>query len=99
MRTYRLSAAAQLDLREIKNYTCVIWGKTQMQKYLAELQSAMEQLAQTPDIGRIRNELEQDLRSFCVGRHVIFYREFDQNIDVARILHKSMDINSRFVAT
>lgn len=99
MQGYRLSAAAQEDLREIKNYTRVTWGNVQMRKYLADLQSAMEQLAQSPGIGRTRNELEQDLRSYSVGRHVIFYREFDQGIEVARILHKSMDVHSRFSKT
>ena len=41
------------------------------------------------------NELaKQDLRS--IGRHLIFYREASEGIEIIRILHERMDIESQF---
>jgi toxin ParE1/3/4 len=51
-------------------------------------------LAIQPRAGRLRPELAPELRSFPVGRYVVFYRPQDDGIDVVRVLHSARDIES-----
>jgi len=51
-------------------------------------------LAIEPQAGRSRPELAPGLRSFPVGRYVVFYRPQDDGIDVVRVLHSARDIGS-----
>ena len=53
-------------------------------------------LAASPEIGRRREELAPLLRSFPVGRYVIFYRAGEQGIEVTRVLSAYRDIEALF---
>ncbi len=96
MQGYRLSKAAQDDLKEIKDHSRMVWGNTQTQEYLSEIKSVLEKLVTYPERGKIRDEIIDGLRSFGVGRHIIFYRLVKTEIEVARILHKRMDVTRHF---
>jgi toxin ParE1/3/4 len=56
-------------------------------------------LADNPLAGRARPELAAGIRSFPVGRQVIFYQPTPLSIDVVRVLHGSRDIKSDDVDT
>jgi hypothetical protein len=47
-------------------------------------------------MGRVRDELAADLRSFPFGRYVIFYEPIEDGIDVVRVLHGARDIDAVF---
>jgi toxin ParE1/3/4 len=47
-------------------------------------------------IGRSRDELAPGMRSFPVGRYVVFYLPLDDGIDVVRVLHGARDIETVF---
>jgi toxin ParE1/3/4 len=49
-------------------------------------------------MGRTRDELAAELRSFPVGRYVVFYMPLDDGVDVIRVLHGSRDIDAIFRA-
>ena len=51
-------------------------------------------LASHPLIGRVREELAKEIRSFPIGRYVIFYLPVANGITVVRILHSARDINA-----
>jgi len=87
-----LSDLAVQDLVEIENYTARIWGDKQSDKYLSELEQRFYWLAEYEGVGKLRDEIAKGLFSFPEGRHVIFYRINGSVLDVARILHQSMDI-------
>lgn len=53
-------------------------------------------LASNPTMGRARDELAEGLRSFPVGRYVIFYRPIPKGVEIVRVLHGSRDINTLF---
>ena len=53
-------------------------------------------IASQPMMGRARNELVADLRSFPYGRYIIFYIPIDDGIDVVRVLHSSRDVDAVF---
>ena len=47
-------------------------------------------------MGRARDELSADLRSFPFGRCVIFYAPVEDGVDVVRVLHSARDIDAVF---
>ena len=55
-------------------------------------------LATQPLMGRARDELLPGLRSFPVGRYVVFYEPIDNGIDVVRVLHGARDVEEIFGA-
>jgi toxin ParE1/3/4 len=92
MSGYRLSEEVQNDLREILRYTRENWGNKQAKHYLVELAAGFENIARSPKLGKAREEVEKGLRSFSVARHIIFYRTGTECVEVARVLHTSVDI-------
>ena len=60
-----------------------------------EFQHRFELLAANPTIGRLRPELEAQLRSWNLYRFVIFYFAADDGIEITRVLHSSMDISGK----
>jgi toxin ParE1/3/4 len=53
-------------------------------------------LASNPTMGRARDEFVKGLRSFPVGRYVIFYRPIPKDVEIVRVLHGSRDIDTLF---
>jgi toxin ParE1/3/4 len=92
MPRYRLSEEAQNDLRVITRYTKENWGNKQAKRYLVELAAGCENIARSSKLGKARDEIEKGIRSFPVARHIIFYRVVTECIEIARVLHASMDI-------
>lgn len=45
-------------------------------------------------MGRSRPELGPEIRSFPVGRYVIFYLPLPKGIEVVRVLHGSRDVGA-----
>jgi toxin ParE1/3/4 len=91
MRNYQLTEAAKKDLREISAYTKKTWGKEQEKTYRETVRAALRIIAKLPEIGQMREELAEGLRSFPVGNHIAYYVEKSGQIMVVRILHPSMD--------
>ncbi|MGM0681280.1 MAG: type II toxin-antitoxin system RelE/ParE family toxin [Thermodesulfobacteriota bacterium] len=93
MPDYRLTPAAKSDLIDIWNYTVDSWGEKQAEKYMYDIETKLEQLATNPEIGRKRPEIAPGYHSFPVGKHIIFYRQSNDHIDIIGILHGKMDID------
>jgi toxin ParE1/3/4 len=53
-------------------------------------------LAAQPMMGRARDELMAGLRSFPVGRYILFYELVTDGIALVRILHSARDIPTQF---
>ena len=90
--SYVLSPRAQADLDEIWDHTLSRWGSDQAERYLRQIQAALEALAQNPRLGRSAGAVRRGYRKHPCGAHVIFYREIAAGIDVVRILHRRMDM-------
>ncbi len=93
MPDYRLTPAAKSDLLKIWNYTLETWGKKQAEKYLRGIESTLEQLADNPELGRQRPEINYGYYSFPVEKHIIFYLQSSRYVDIIGVLHGRMDIN------
>jgi toxin ParE1/3/4 len=92
MPTFRISAKAKADLISIARYTEDRWGREQRNSYLAKLDGSFHLLAEKPHIGRSCDDISMGYRKYHVGRHLIFYRQSDNEIEIIRILHDRMDI-------
>ncbi len=60
--------------------------------FIATIDAKFQTLSQHPAMGRRREELAPALRSFPVGRHLIFYVALTNGVDIVRVLHGSRDI-------
>jgi toxin ParE1/3/4 len=93
---YKLSKRAEQDLTVIWNFSVDRWGETQADDYLKTLHAAIQLLVENPQMGKSRDAIRTGYRSFHQGRHLIFYRPYDDGIRVIRILHQSMEVESHF---
>ena len=82
---------ARADLAEIWDFIAQDSPK-RASELLRNLESVFETLASQPMMGRERPELADDLRSFPVGRYVIYYLPWPDGIDVVRVLHAARDV-------
>lgn len=64
--------------------------------FLDKLNEKANRIAEFPDIGVSRSELEDNLKSFPVDRYVLFYRMIPEGIELVRVLHSSKDITLLF---
>ncbi len=102
--TERLSAAAEVDYREILHWTKERFGPAQARVYAGTLTSALMELSAGPAISgaKERPAIGANIRTLHVsrkgrkGRHFVLYRVAQlpqQNvIDVLRLLHDGMDL-------
>jgi toxin ParE1/3/4 len=70
----------------------------QADRWIDKLDEKLRLIATQPLMGRAREELAPDLRSFPFGRYVIFYVAIHDGIDVVRVLHSARDIDVAFGA-
>lgn len=95
MNQYRVSDAARSDLDEIWFYIAQD-DPTAADKFIRAVVSRFSKLAAMPQLGRQRKELSPRLRSFPVGRYVIFYRPMENGVEIARVLHGARDFPPLF---
>ena len=65
-------------------------------RWVDKLDEKLHLIATQPLMGRARDELLANLRSFPFGRYVIFYLPLEDGIDVVRLLHSARDIDTFF---
>jgi len=92
----KLSHLAVADLVDIEAYTARTWGDVQVEAYLGQLEERFYWLAEHVHLGQPRGEIAPNLYSFPEGKHIIFYRYNGGMLEVARILHRSMDVEQQF---
>lgn len=83
------------DLVEIWQYIAD-YNEVAADKFLNEISTASKMLARNPKAGRERPEIGPKMRSFTVGRHIVFYRPIEGGVEIVRVLHCSRDIDSIF---
>jgi toxin ParE1/3/4 len=67
---------------------------TNADRLLDRLNDAMIKLTQMPKMGVERSELIKGLRSYPVGKYILYYRIKDNNIELVRVLSSSKDIDN-----
>jgi toxin ParE1/3/4 len=90
-----ITVLAEQDLLDIWDYTRETWGEEQADRYFRILEQRMNQLRQTPLLGRQRHEIRDGYRSLQAARHTVFYLFDDALIRVIRVLHERMDVDDQ----
>jgi toxin ParE1/3/4 len=89
------SPRAKRDLLEIWDYIADD-SELRADTFLELIDQKLHILAQNSGIGRLRQELGKDLRSFPVGRYIIFYHALTNGIDIIRVLHSARELTTDF---
>ena len=97
MPTYKVSRKARDDLLEIGRFTQKEWGAIQRNRYLKQLDDCFKQISENPELGVAIDFIADGYRKFPQGSHLIFYKLNDEDtVEIIRVLHKSMDVESKF---
>ena len=94
--TFRITPRAEQDLKNIGRYTLKMWGRKQRDAYLRTMDRRFAWLAERPNLGRHRPDVQAGYYSYAQGSHVIFYLIRDAGIDIIGIPHQRMDIMNYF---
>ena len=94
MPSFRLSAKSLEDLKSIGRFTLKSWGREQRNIYLSKLDESFHILAEQLHLGNARDDIRKGYRVYHVGRHLIFYRQESTAIEIIRILHERMDVET-----
>jgi toxin ParE1/3/4 len=86
---------AEADLIEIWNNIAQD-SPTRADKLLDEIDEKSQMLALSPFVGKVRDELGAEIRSFLIGNDVLSYQPIENTIDIIRFLHGARDIDALF---
>ncbi len=87
--------AANEDALQIWEYICH-FSDERADTWLDELKEKCQLIADNPQMGRTRPEIQADTRSFPFGNYLIYYRQTGSNIEIFRILHAARDTTKHF---
>ena len=88
-------ARAKTDLAEIWDYIADD-SEAQADAFIDRIDRKLVLLAENPTIGRMRDELAENMRSFPFDRYVIFYIATSNGIQIVRVLHGARDLATIF---
>ena len=97
MAKYHLTKKAVEDLDSIWRYILETWPEKQADDYYASLVDTFAAIAKRPAyLDREYTEIHPGLyRKFC-QKHMVFYQLLDDgDVEIVRILHERMDIESK----
>ena len=96
MKRATFAPEANQDLAEVWDYIAERDGFDPADEFISFLEQKCTLLADTPGIGRVREEVAQGLHFFPVGRYVIAYNTTAYGIHVVRVIHAARDFASFF---
>ncbi len=89
---FRLTRPAIRDLAEIGRHTREKWGEKQARRYRTALTARLHWLCQNRSLWRERPELQEGVYAYREQSHVLVFREYEEGIEILRILHGRMDL-------
>jgi toxin ParE1/3/4 len=93
----RFAPEAREDIQDLLIYTQQQWGVQQRRVYREALNAAFQSLRANPYLGKARPDLDSNVRSLVVERHLILYRVEEDAIRVLRVVHMRMDITRQLL--
>jgi toxin ParE1/3/4 len=89
----RKSPQTEIDLTSIYNFIADDSVKA-ADAWPERIQDTFDMLAETPLAGRATDDLAPSLRSFPVGRYIIFYTPVSDGVVVVRVMNSRQDIDA-----
>ena len=90
-----ISPKAEQDLEDI-NARIASYNPQAANRLLDKILDKFETLASFPNMGKIRDELITNLRSFPVDDYLIFYFPIENGIEIARVASGYRDLEAMF---
>jgi toxin ParE1/3/4 len=90
-----LTPSANRDLADIWMFIAAD-NPAQADDFIDLIDAKFQNLSRQPGLGRRREELAAGLRSFPVGRYVIFYLQVQDCLQIVRVLHGARDVDAVF---
>ena len=91
----RLTPKARADLDAIWEYTVRQWDVKQAESYLASLGQTMQLLLENPGLGSRIDHIKSGYKKFPAASHLLIFKSTPTAIEIVRVLHKSMDVESQ----
>ena len=91
---YRISATAIKDLDGIWEYTFTNWSKNQADRYHNLLMNEIEFVAENRTSGKSMDQIKEGYLVTYVKSHMIFFKRNEEIVEIIRILHQKMDVES-----
>ncbi len=95
MNRFSISNQAEKDLEDIWVYLAQ-QNEILADQKIAQILDKFPMLAQFPNMGKKRDELQTGLRSFSIKPYIIFYTQISEGLEIVRIFHQSRDIQNQF---
>lgn len=89
------SSKALSDLDGIRDHSLQHWGRRQTADYLRLIRNAIQAAARAPMQAASASHYRPGYRKLSAGVHLIFFRVGDDAIEIIRILHQRMDVDSK----
>jgi toxin ParE1/3/4 len=95
MKNLRFSLEAKKDLFESASFIAAD-NPIAAEHWRNQIYEVCKLLAESPLIGRKRPELQEGLRSFPVGRFIIFYQPREEGVYIVHVVRGAMDLETVF---
>ena len=96
MSRYIFAPAARLDLKEIASYL-TRFNPATARRFRETIKQQCKLLADFPNMGRNRDNLQLGLRSFPLEDYLIFYRAIAERVEIVRVVSGYRDLEGLFV--
>ena len=93
--TVVLTERAVRDIREIERFSKVQWGRKTADKYLDDIESALDRLSKNPVLLRNEPEITANVSLYRVRRHMLVCDYRDKILVVLTVIHSVMDLPAR----
>ena len=91
---YRISKASSRDLDSIWEYTFHKWSKEQADRYYTLIMSEIEFIASNLTSGKPLYHVKKNYFASYVKSHMILFKRNKGIVEIIRILHQKMDVES-----
>ena len=89
---FRLTRPAIRDLTEIGRCSRESWGEEQARRYRTAITARLRWLCRNKSLWRKRPELREGVFTYRDQSHVIVFWEYEEGIEILRVLHERMDL-------
>jgi toxin ParE1/3/4 len=83
------------DLNSVEEYSIKTWGKRIADRYLGDIEAALQRLSDNPEILREEPNLHESLYFYRVSKHMLVCDVQPDAIYLLTVMHASMDIPER----
>jgi toxin ParE1/3/4 len=96
MSRIRVTRRARADLDEIWSYIATNGSAESANRFIDSLIDRLLLIVASPEMGRMREELQPGMRSFVIDPYVVYYRQIPSGVVILRVLHGARDIERLF---